>query len=209
MPLLDSLFQAISNKQTGQISPIRLAQVIGSVAGSVGTAADPSVQALMMKVIGPWALGIAQHVPSKWMLPTNVPPSCAHEHGTKLCGAFAVGACHSCGRPTCLQHALVGFDAALACWACVRGGAANAKPWRPPQATAAAGASDGVGWAYELLGVEPDCTVEDAKRAYKQKVAHFHPDRMGAGEESKANGDLLRSLKHAYDTIVKHKGAPP
>jgi hypothetical protein len=209
MPLLQSLFQAISDRQTGQISPLKLAQVIGTVAGSVGSVSDPSLHPIM-RILGPWALGIAQHVPGKWLLPTNVSPSCAHETGPgRICGSFAVGGCHSCGRPVCLTHALVGFDAALACWACVKGGAVNAKPWRPPHAAAPSSPGDGIGWAYELLGLEPTCTAEEAKRAYKQKVAHFHPDHLGAGADSKANGDLLRSLKSAYDQIIKVKGAPP
>jgi hypothetical protein len=52
---------------------------------------------------------------------------------------------------------------------------------------------------YRDLGVAPECTAEELKRAYRRRVAGLHPDRvgdLGGGEEA------LKALNLAYAAAV-------
>lgn len=208
MPVLDALLQALADKQSGRVNPLRVAQAVGDVAGAVDQLQDPSTQQLLTHIVGPWALKVATEAPKKWMLRSDVPPSCFLEVNGGVCGTFAVGMCHICGRPVCLGHAMVGGDATLVCWACMRVAAQHAPKWKAPSTSEPAGASkSSTDWAYELLGLEKDCTLLEARKAYKQRVARFHPDKSGAGADSRPNGDLLRTLKRAYDVVQSEKAS--
>lgn len=162
-------------------------------------------RALLTHILVPWALGVARLAPSKWILPPHLAPSCAFgETSDSLCGAFAVGACHVCGRPICMKHALIAADATLVCWTCMRTAAKHATPWQPPS-TGAAGSPSDLGWAYELLGIEPGATAAEVKKAYKKRIAQFHPDKQSV--ESAAHGQLVKLITKAYEAISA--SAPP
>jgi len=198
---------ALADRKTGQIDPLRVTRAVGGVAGAIETFVQPQAQALITHLIGPWALGIARLAPAKWLLPVGVAPACALEVGPRLCGGFAIGACHACGRPICLGHALVSADATLVCWACMRLAAQHAKRWAPPGAQAQGAAGRGLDWAYTLLGVSADSTQEEIKKAYKIRIGRFHPDKIDTGDDPGPNGDLVRLLTQAYDLLVAQKKA--
>ena len=174
---------------------------------------DPRTQMLLTNLLTPWAIGVASNAPAKWILPVNVAPVCALEIHGGMCGQFAVGGCHVCGRPICLAHALVGGDATIVCWACVRAAKQVAKTWVPPQPAAsppAPGAHESLDWAYELLGVKPEDSLAAIKKAYKARIAHYHPDRAETAEQKEQDGALVRMLNRAYDQVLKaRKGASP
>lgn len=204
MPLLDAFLGALVDRQTGKISPLRLAQMLGNAANAVENIQQAQLNTLLTQVVGPWAMGIARLAPSKWQLPVDVPPSCEMDvQPGRVCGQFAVGGCHACGRPICLQHALVAADATLVCWSCMRLAAKHTKPWVPRTNGGAAG-RETIEWAYELLGVTKEATDAEVKHAYKERVARFHPDRTGDGSD-RINGDLVRMLKRAYDLIMQER----
>lgn len=46
---------------------------------------------------------------------------------------------------------------------------------------------------YRELGIEPDCTVDEFRLAYRRRVADLHPDRGGASGE-----DALKALNLRY-----------
>lgn len=50
---------------------------------------------------------------------------------------------------------------------------------------------------YEQLGLEPSCTVEDVRSAYKKKALVHHPDRNGG-----VQSDEFLRLKQAYDQLI-------
>lgn len=203
MPILDAFLQALQiDPQTRRVSPIRLAQMLGNAASAVENLQDGHTQMLLTNLIGPWALSIARLAPQKWKLPVNVPPACEMDvRPEHVCGQFAIGGCHACGRPICLQHALVAADASLMCWSCVRVAAKHTKAWVPRNAAAP---RETIEWAYELLGVTKTSTNEEVKKAYKERIKRFHPDRTGDGSD-KINGDLVRMVKRAYDLIMQER----
>src|SRR5690606_31638320 len=64
---------------------------------------------------------------------------------------------------------------------------------------------------YSELGLEPDCSVDAFRLAYRRRVADLHPDRVGASGE-----DELKSLNLRYAAALEfHRhygrlpGAPP
>jgi tetratricopeptide (TPR) repeat protein len=60
------------------------------------------------------------------------------------------------------------------------------------------------------LGVPPDATRDEVKRAYRDLVRQWHPDRMGADEaRRKAAEERLRELNRAYETVTECLESPP
>src|SRR3546814_4196936 len=64
---------------------------------------------------------------------------------------------------------------------------------------------------YRELGVDPDCSVDGLRLAYRRRVADLHPDRGGDSDE-----DELKSLNQRYAAALDfHRhygrlpGAPP
>ena len=52
---------------------------------------------------------------------------------------------------------------------------------------------------YDLLGVEPDATPEDIKKAYRRLSMLYHPDRTNGDPDKEA---LFISIKQAYETLI-------
>jgi hypothetical protein len=48
---------------------------------------------------------------------------------------------------------------------------------------------------YELLGVPPDATAAEVRRAYLEQARRHHPDRAGGSEER------MRALNEAWETL--------
>jgi len=81
----------------------------------------------------------------------------------------------------------------------MRVAAQHAKPWQPPS-PAASGASSDLGWAYELLGIEPGASSAAVKKAYRKRISQFHPDTQPGG--SVAHEQLVRLMTKAYEAIT-------
>jgi DnaJ-class molecular chaperone len=59
--------------------------------------------------------------------------------------------------------------------------------------------------AYELFGVQPECTDQELKLAYHRKVAYWHPDKFHAVDiptemKEYATRELAR-INEAYSTL--------
>ena len=63
-------------------------------------------------------------------------------------------------------------------------------------------------WAYQVLELEPNCTDEDIKKAYRRMAMKYHPDKVNAlGEEVKQNAtEKFRKVKEAYDYLKQQRG---
>jgi len=62
--------------------------------------------------------------------------------------------------------------------------------------------------AYVLLGIEPDATIPEIKKAYREMAMKYHPDKViHLGEDfQKAANERFQKINEAYETIQKEKG---
>lgn len=109
-----------------------------------------------------------------------------------ICGMNAVPLqCESCGQYSCLEHVWLNAKRAEAiCEACVEEAFGDDEP--------DAGEAEGPpGWnPWAVLGVGPEASVDDVKRAFRRKALKCHPDQGGAPEQ-------FQQLKKAYDAVMK------
>jgi DnaJ-domain-containing protein 1 len=63
--------------------------------------------------------------------------------------------------------------------------------------------------AYALLGIGPDASLQEVKKAYKQKIAVSHPDKVShlSKELQEKAKELTLRLNNALDIINHHKGS--
>lgn len=60
---------------------------------------------------------------------------------------------------------------------------------------------------YRILGVSPNASDDEIKKAYRELAKKYHPDNYG-GETSEFASEKMKEINDAYDTIVnkrKHK----
>lgn len=59
--------------------------------------------------------------------------------------------------------------------------------------------------AYRLLGITVSATKEDVKKAYKEKLQYYHPDKhAGNAILEKVATDKTRQVVESYAMIIKH-----
>lgn len=62
--------------------------------------------------------------------------------------------------------------------------------------------------SYLVLGVTPEATPEEIKRAYRRLVRQWHPDRMSQEDRRRrAAEERLRQINRAYETLKAGQGA--
>src|SRR5690606_27338831 len=77
---------------------------------------------------------------------------------------------------------------------------------RPPNRAMSEDQTDFIA-LYSELGIEPDCSVDELRMAYRRRVADLHPDRGGVAGE-----DELKSLNLRYASALefhRHYGRLP
>lgn len=57
--------------------------------------------------------------------------------------------------------------------------------------------------SFERLGLQPGCTIEDVRKAYKKWALKTHPDRVPASQRARAE-DAFHEIKEAYEVAMKH-----
>jgi DnaJ like chaperone protein len=81
------------------------------------------------------------------------------------------------------------------------GGAGRAQPGARPSLQA----------AYQLLGVKPDASDADVKRAYRRLLSQHHPDKLvskGLPEEMmKVAAQKTHEIRQAYERIREARGS--
>lgn len=64
--------------------------------------------------------------------------------------------------------------------------------------------------SYKTLGLPPDATVEETKRAYRKLVNHWHPDRFARDDAlHQLAEEQLKLFNIAYAQIQKHQARRP
>jgi len=56
---------------------------------------------------------------------------------------------------------------------------------------------------YQILGVRDGASEEEIKKAYKEQVKKWHPDRFQGDPREKMAGEKLRDINEAYDYLMK------
>jgi hypothetical protein len=193
MTILDDFKRAISGDKAST------SRVMSGIASAVEVYLSEDGRIILQQILAPWSMNIAKNAPLKWLLPASVMPHCAFEIGGTVCNANAIGGCHVCGRPICIDHVFISGDATLVCWECVRVANKHAPKWssRPEKS-----GSDS-DWAYKLIGVERGATVKEVKKKFKEKISLFHPDK----DPNKTGhyDDITKNLNEALKVILAEK----
>ena len=58
---------------------------------------------------------------------------------------------------------------------------------------------------YEVLGVSPDADEETIKKAYRELVKKYHPDRYVNNPLSDLAAEKIKEINKAYDTIMNER----
>ena len=63
--------------------------------------------------------------------------------------------------------------------------------------------------SYKLLNVSPDAPLSEVQKAYKEKMAKSHPDKVAhlSEEIQKKAKELALEINKAYNKIKSHKGS--
>ncbi|MCR4289042.1 MAG: DnaJ domain-containing protein [Candidatus Scalindua sp.] len=63
--------------------------------------------------------------------------------------------------------------------------------------------------SYKLLNIGPDAPLSEVKKAYKEKMAKSHPDKVAhlSEELQKKAKELTLEINKAYNIIKSHKGS--
>lgn len=61
---------------------------------------------------------------------------------------------------------------------------------------------------YKILGIEPDATNEEVKKAYRKMAVKYHPDKVATlGEDvQKAAEEKFKAVNQAYEAICVERG---
>ncbi len=59
---------------------------------------------------------------------------------------------------------------------------------------------------YEVLGLKEGASVDEIKKAYRELVKKYHPDRYRDNPLSDLAEDKLREINEAYDILIKNAG---
>lgn len=84
-----------------------------------------------------------------------------------------------------------------------------AAPLAPSPMTGNAVPGENAAW-HEVLGVPPDATLEQIRKAYEEKSAQYHPSRVaGMGPEFEQTASrMTRRINDAYDEAVRARSKP-
>ena len=59
---------------------------------------------------------------------------------------------------------------------------------------------------YEVLGLSPGATEEEVKKAYRELVQKYHPDKYAGNPLEDLAQEKMKEINEAYDTITKNRG---
>lgn len=60
---------------------------------------------------------------------------------------------------------------------------------------------------YEVLGVSPNASEEEVKKAYRELARKYHPDKYVDNPLADLAQEKMKEINEAYDTIIKGGGA--
>lgn len=88
---------------------------------------------------------------------------------------------------------------------------AQERPQQPPQGVHVGGAPPAGPAPWDVLGIKQDASVEEIKKAYREKAMLWHPDRVNpdapAGEKERARA-MFEQVTRARDVMMKVRQPP-
>ncbi|MBG1262800.1 J domain-containing protein [Nostoc commune] len=66
-----------------------------------------------------------------------------------------------------------------------------------------------INYAYEILGLEPGASQAQVKRAYRQLVKIWHPDRFLEQEQKQEAEEKIKSINAAYNKLKSESPSEP
>jgi len=60
---------------------------------------------------------------------------------------------------------------------------------------------------YQILNINPECSWEELRRAYKKQIQKWHPDRFASNssdKEAEAAGDKIKNINNAFNYFLKY-----
>lgn len=60
---------------------------------------------------------------------------------------------------------------------------------------------------YEVLGISPDATNEEVKKAYRELAKKYHPDNYVNDPNAGAAEEKMKEINEAYDTILRERAS--
>jgi DnaJ domain len=62
---------------------------------------------------------------------------------------------------------------------------------------------------FEVLGIRPGSSQDQIRKAYREKVARYHPDKHRGNPLEELAADKLRAINRAYEILTKGERARP
>ena len=61
---------------------------------------------------------------------------------------------------------------------------------------------------YRVLGITPDATDEEVKKAYRKMAVKYHPDKVATlgADVQKAAEEKFKAISQAYEAICRERG---
>lgn len=60
---------------------------------------------------------------------------------------------------------------------------------------------------YQVLGVSPEATEDELKKAYRELAKKYHPDHYANTEFSDIAGEKMKEINEAYDEILRQRAS--
>ena len=60
---------------------------------------------------------------------------------------------------------------------------------------------------YQVLGVNPNATDEEVKKAYRELAKKYHPDTYVGNPLADLAAEKMKEINEAYDTITKQRAS--
>lgn len=99
------------------------------------------------------------------------------------CGHKAAMLCEGCRKYVCMGHVFTSWRADSVCWECVAKVCAVSGESGPQQAPARDDTYErDLAAAYKVIGVDPDATFDEVKKAYRKLAAKYHPDQYAKAD---------------------------
>lgn len=194
-----------------------LSQLLGWFGGRVRTD-DPLLTSVLQ-----WASRMQEHVFGRWHRVALSGTACQipAPHGAP-CVHPAVSLCHTCGRPTCIEHAAPAISGELWCLPCLveatrfLRGRPRPAPAEPGPRRAAPPPPRGQGDELRALrkqhlrrlGLGEGASPDEVKAAFRRLGHKHHPDRFASAGADKRAAAAARfsQITESYHWLVEHEG---